>query len=53
VRHFLLHRGRCTNCGKEAKARVPSGHGTGYGPRLSGLIESQRDRHIFGIMSPF
>ena len=38
VRHFLLHRGRCTKCGKEAKARVPSGHGTGYGPRLSGLI---------------
>ena len=38
VRHFLLHRGRCTKCGKEAKAKVPSGHDTGYGPRLSGLI---------------
>lgn len=38
VRHFLLHQGRCTKCGKETKAKVPSGHDTGYGPRLSGLV---------------
>ena len=38
VLHFQLHQGRCTNCGKEIKAQVPSGHSTGYGPRLSGLI---------------
>jgi transposase len=38
VRHFLLHKGRCCQCGKLNKAIVPQGHGTGYGPRLSGLI---------------
>lgn len=38
VRHFLLHLGRCTSCGKKIKAQVPTGHDTGYGPRLSGLI---------------
>jgi transposase len=38
VTHFLLHVGRCTQCGKRVKAKVPEEHRSGYGPRFSGLI---------------
>jgi transposase len=38
VVHFILHKGRCTCCGKVNKALVPQEQGTGYGPRLSAVI---------------
>ncbi len=38
VTHFILHHGRCGGCGQMRKAKVPSAHATGYGPRLTALI---------------
>jgi len=38
VTHFILHEGKCTNCGKTIKAVIPVKHRTGYGPRLSAFI---------------
>jgi transposase len=38
VLHFILHKGKCQKCGQLLKAKVPLGHQTGYGPRLSALI---------------
>ena len=38
VTHFVLHQGRCTQCGKCSKARIPEGHETGYGPRMTALV---------------
>ena len=38
VRHFILLKGECTECGKVSRGSVPEGHHTGYGPRLSALI---------------
>jgi len=36
--HLILNKGKCQNCGKIVKAKVPKDHQTGYGPRLSALI---------------
>lgn len=38
IRHFVLHEGKCTSCGKVHKPEVPKGHSTGYGPRFSALV---------------
>jgi transposase len=38
VKHLVLHRARCVVCGKLAKAELPSGKKTGYGPRLSAMV---------------
>ena len=38
VLHFILNKGKCRNCGKIVKAKVPKEHQSGYGPRLSALI---------------
>ena len=38
VLHFILHQGKCRNCGRMLKAAVPKNHQTGYGPRASALI---------------
>ena len=38
VYHFILHKGKCHKCGQLLKAKIPQGHQTGYGPRLSALI---------------
>jgi len=38
VLHLILNKGKCQNCGKIVKAKVPKEHQTGYGPRLSALI---------------
>ena len=38
VLHLILNKGKCQNCGKIVKAKVPKDHQTGYGPRLSALI---------------
>ncbi len=38
VLHFILQKGKCLECGKLLKAKIPQGHQTGYGPRLSALI---------------
>lgn len=38
VKHFILHEGTCSQCGKSAKAQIPKANRTGYGPRLSALI---------------
>ena len=33
VLHLILNKGKCRNCGKIVKAKVPKEHQTGYGPR--------------------
>lgn len=38
VTHFVLHKGRCSRCGKTGKAVVPQEHRSGFGPRMSALI---------------
>jgi transposase len=38
IRHFLMHEGICTSCGRIHKPVIPKGHRTGYGPRFSGLV---------------
>ncbi len=38
ILHLILSKGKCQNCGKIVKAKVPKEHQTGYGPRLSALI---------------
>jgi transposase len=38
VLHLILNKGKCHNCGRIVKAKVPKQHQTGYGPRLSALI---------------
>jgi transposase len=38
IHHFILYKGKCQDCGQTLKAKVPQGHQTGYGPRLSALI---------------
>jgi transposase len=38
VLHFVLHKGKCRKCGRMLKAKIPLGHQTGYGPRISALI---------------
>ncbi len=38
VLHLILNKGKCHNCGKIVKAKIPKEHQTGYGPRLSALI---------------
>jgi len=38
IRHFLLHQGKCSSCGRMHKAVVPKGHETGYGSRFSALV---------------
>jgi len=38
VTHFILYLGTCSQCGKVVRARIPKGHETGYGPRLTAFI---------------
>jgi len=38
VLHFILHKGKCSKCGRLLKAKMPLSHQTGYGPRVSALI---------------
>ena len=38
VVHYRRMAGRCPQCGKRVKGRVPKGYETGYGPRLTALI---------------
>lgn len=38
VIHFVLFRGKCTDCGKIGKGYVPKQYSTGYGPRFSALV---------------
>jgi transposase len=35
VTHFVLHEGRCLDCGKLQKAQLPVNRQSGYGPRLT------------------
>lgn len=35
AKHFLLHKGVCTQCGKEVRAKPPAEYSTGYGPNFS------------------
>ncbi len=37
VRHFILMKGECAECGHVSKGDIPERHHTGYGPRLSAL----------------
>jgi transposase len=38
VSHYILQQCDCPNCGKTAKATLPSDVSTGYGPRFTALI---------------
>ncbi|MDH3348648.1 MAG: transposase [Desulfobulbaceae bacterium] len=38
IKHFILHKGTCPNCGQLNKGIVSREHLTGYGPRLSVVI---------------
>jgi len=38
VLHFILYKGKCQECARTLKAKVPQDHKSGYGPRLSALI---------------
>jgi transposase len=38
VTHYVLHKGKCSQCGKILKAPLPKEHCTGYGPRLCAFI---------------
>jgi transposase len=43
ILHFILNKGKCRNCGKIIKAKVPKENQTGYRPRLSALIAEMRE----------
>jgi transposase len=47
VTHVVLHKTRCSRCGRRLKAELPAEYRYGYGPRLTALIGelsgSQRD----------
>jgi transposase len=45
VRHIILYRGRCSDCGKTVKAHVPFALRTGFGPRLSAMIVELTGAH--------
>ena len=38
VIHYILHKGRCLDCGKTVKAALPNCYQPGFGPRLTALI---------------
>ena len=38
ILHLILSKGKCRNCGKIIKAKIPKEHQSGYGTRLSALI---------------
>lgn len=40
VIHFNLYKGRCANCGKESKAKVPAEYSTGYRPNFTAFVGS-------------
>ena len=40
VVHFNLYKGRCANCAKEGKAKVPAEYSTGYGPNFTAFVGS-------------
>ena len=40
VIHFNLYKGRCANCAKEGKAKVPAEYSTGYGPNFTAFVGS-------------
>lgn len=45
VTHFVLHRGKCSCCGRVSRAHVPPEYRTGYGPRLSAVIAELAGNH--------
>lgn len=45
VTHFILHQGRCLNCGKTARASLPQENQTGYGPRLCAVVGELSGMH--------
>ncbi len=38
VRHFQVLEGKCCNCGKSVKGRLPAEHTKGFGPLLTSLV---------------
>jgi transposase len=38
VTHYLLHKGRCSRCGRAVSAKLDPAQQPGYGPRMSALI---------------
>ncbi len=45
VTHFLLHKGKCNQCGKTVRAVVPKEYQSGYGPRLSATVAELSGSH--------
>ncbi len=45
VLHFTLQQGKCADCGKTVKAKVPKKYQSGYGPRLSACIAELSGSH--------
>jgi transposase len=45
VTHFILHRGKCTCCGRVNRALPPPEYRSGYGPRLSAVIAELAGSH--------
>jgi transposase len=45
VTHLVLHKSKCTRCGKTVKARLPREYRSGYGPRFSAMIAELSGNH--------
>jgi transposase len=45
VLHVILHKGRCSLCGKTVKAHIPFALRTGFGPGLSAMIVELAGAH--------
>ncbi len=45
VSHYILHKGKCRQCGKTVKSKLPKQHQAGYGPRLSALVAELSGSH--------
>lgn len=45
VTHLVLHKGKCSRCGKTVKATLPREFRSGYGPRFSAMIAELSGAH--------
>jgi len=45
VRHFILHKSKCSHCGTTVRSVVPKEYQSGYGPRLSATVAELSGSH--------
>lgn len=45
VTHLVLHKGKCSRCGKSVKTRLPREYRSGYGPQFSAMIAELSGNH--------